>query len=66
MNLGWQDVVALTLVLAAIAHLWRRFRRAARGACGCGSCRGCPRSSADQPLVVIQLPRLKDEPGDGA
>ena len=50
MTLGWQDIVAWTLVLAAAAYLawklWPRAARRAAGGCARGGCASCPAGGA--------------------
>jgi hypothetical protein len=60
MQNGWQDVVALSLVVAAGVYLVRRgwlvvSRKARSGACG--GCGDCPsnKTVAARPLVQLEL-----------
>jgi hypothetical protein len=50
MTVGWQDVVAWTLVIAAAVYLvrklWPRAARRAAGGCARGGCGACPAGTA--------------------
>jgi hypothetical protein len=61
MNLGWQDLVALAIVLAAAGYLARlargAFSRKAEAGCGaaCGKCAAGPKSSGTGPDPVVSI-----------
>ncbi|MHB1036949.1 MAG: FeoB-associated Cys-rich membrane protein [Pirellulales bacterium] len=38
---GWQDILVLMLLAAAVVHLVRRIRRAGKSPCSCGPSRCC-------------------------
>jgi hypothetical protein len=62
MDIGWQDVVTLALVVAAVIYLVRRLRLLGRGKqrTGCGARPDCPQPPPRGRLVQLDLP--KDEP----
>lgn len=57
MQLPWQDVIALGIVMLALLHLARRFwlTFVRQQSSGCGSCSGCPTKSAPSQLHTIDL-----------
>jgi hypothetical protein len=58
MTFDWQDVVALTVVFAAVASLARRAWRtmsARQPATGCTHCSACSSGSGEQQLVKVTL-----------
>jgi hypothetical protein len=61
MGIGWQDVVTLALVVAAVIYLVRRLRLLGRGKqrTGCGACLDCPQPPPQGRLVQI-IPPKKD------
>lgn len=58
MNIGWQELVAFALVVAAAIYLTRRLWRVARGKqpTGCGTCPSCPAASNSEQLISIDPP----------
>ena len=55
MNIDWQNVVTLGLVIVAACYVVRRLWRTAGGKrpAGCPACSDCPDAHARKPLVSI-------------
>jgi hypothetical protein len=55
MNLTWQDLTALGIVVAAVLYLlvrvWRR--RDSKRSPGCSGCPGCGSGEGEKPLVTL-------------
>ncbi len=57
MQVGWQDISALAIVLAAVLYLLHFFRNraTAKQTGGCVACKGCG-ATASRQLVTLTLP----------
>jgi hypothetical protein len=63
-QVGWQDVVALLLVLGAGWYLFRRVKRAAARPSGtaCGTCDRCTAPAKGKaPLPIVPPPTRQDD-----
>ncbi len=57
MNISWQDIAVVLIVMVAAAsiirHLGRKIRSRRSG--GCASCRGCEKAAAGSEPTLIDL-----------
>lgn len=55
MNITWQDILAVGIVMAAVAYLASAVGRMLRGrSSGCGTCGSCP-SEGEKPTTLVSL-----------
>ena len=64
MNVAWQDVAALGLVIVAGGYLTRRlYLLARRRTSGCGSCAACPADANPEEKVMVSIESLVEKKG---